>query len=207
LLKTIVLAAYMAGIAIAIWSRDLRSNNGVRVVLILTAVYFASMSVFNQKLAYYLIHILPFYISLLAISITWIWSRAPRWRPVVVVSVMSLIALEIGGILLRAETRSYIAPENAAIQFIRQHAKSGDRIVGSSALIYGLEFDPRLKDDPYLGLKSGRMPDVVVIEDLYHIQFDGWTIVRPEDMARIRKRLAEFQLAYHSGQYEVYLRR
>lgn len=205
LAKNYALMAYAAAVAGCLLTPSLRGRRSVRLLLTLLACYFAAMCVFNQKLSYYLVHIVPFYVAILAVWIGWIWENAPRLRRMVVLAVVALMAVETSGILIKAMTRAYQAPQRAAIAFLRAHAKPDDRIYGSAALIYGLDFDPRLRDDPYLGLKSGRLPDVVVVETLYRILYDGWAKERPGDMQRIRDRLQMYRLAYHDGDYEVYL--
>ena len=207
LLKTFSLAAYLGGIVVILFNRGLRRQKSVRLLLILTAVYFLSMCIFNQKLSYYMVHIVPFYVSLLAISITWLWDCLPRFRPVIAVVVLLLVSVDTGGLVMRAATRSYIRAERAALDFVRQHSRPDDRIIGSSALIYGMKFDPRLKDDPYLGLRSGTPPNMIVVEELYTIQFNAWSKERPRDMAQIRACLAQYQNAYHAEGYDVYLPR
>jgi hypothetical protein len=205
--KVYALTAYVGAVAACLATPSLRSLRSVRLLLTLLACYFAAMCVFNQKLSYYLIHILPLYIALLAVWINWIWTSAIRLRRVVVMAVAALMTIEVSGSLAKALTRSYQVPQRAAVAFIRSHARPDDRICGSAALIYEMDFDPRLRDDPFLGLKSGRLPDVVIIETLYHILYDAWSKERPVEMRAIRERLQIYQLAYHDGDYEVYLRR
>jgi hypothetical protein len=205
LAKAYALVAYFAAVAGCLLTPSLRSRRSVRILLTLLACYFAAMSVFNQKLAYYLVHILPLYIAALAVWIVWIWENAPKLRRVVVLAVVALVVIETSGILIKAVARSYQGPQRAAMAFVLAHAKPDDRICGSAALIYELHFDPRLRDDPYLGLRSGRLPDVVIVESLYHIQYDAWTKERPGDMRRIRGRLERYRLAYQDGDYQVYL--
>jgi len=117
------------------------------------------------------------------------------------------VAVDTGGILLKAWQRSYMAAQRPAIQFVLAHAGPGSRIVGTAALIYGLGFDARLRDDPYLGLKSGKKPDVIVVEPIYRDLYEGWQPQRPADMQHIYERLSHYTLAYRRNGYEVYLAR
>jgi hypothetical protein len=172
----------------------------------LLAVYFAAMSVFNQKLDYYLVHILPLYIAILAIWVSWLWNRHSRLRSLITTAVIALIALQTGGIVLKARERSRLASERAAIDFLRAHTGPSAKIVGTAALIYDMNFDDRLKDDMYLGLKSGRTPDAIVIEPLYQDTYAGWELQRPEDMRRIRARLSEYKQVYSREDYNIYFR-
>lgn len=204
-LKAVALAAYTVSIAAVLLTADLRRRAAVRLLLAVTALFFAIMLVFNQKLTYYLIHIVPFYIALVAVWAVWLWDAHRRLRPLVAIAVCGLIAVEAGGIFVRAATRSYLNEQRPAIDFVRAHTPSNGRIIGTAALIYELNFDPRLHDDPWLGIKTGRAPDVVVIEHLYDYCYEGWRDQRPADMQQVRQRLSTYRLAYDFGGYRIYL--
>jgi hypothetical protein len=57
-----------------------------------------------------------------------------------------------------------------------------------------------------VGLRGSPQPDIVIVESLYRDAYQAWEKERPEDMRRIRQRLAGYQLAYRQSEYEVYLR-
>jgi hypothetical protein len=185
---------------------ELRRRGWVRLLLALTAVFFVIMCVFNQKLSYYLVHIVPFYIALLAVWVVWLWDAHPRLRPLVSVALSGLIAVECAGIYIKSSRRSYLRDQRPVIDFVRANTRPGGRIDGTSALLYELGFDDRLRDDPYLGLKSGRAPDVIVIEQIYDEIYDGWRQQRPADMKMVQQTLSQYRLAYNTGGYRIYVR-
>jgi hypothetical protein len=206
LVKAFTLCAYVAAAAGCVTNSRLRRQPAVRLVLFLLAVYFVGMSVFNQKLSYYLVHIVPFYLALLAIGVTWLWTAHPAHRRAVAAGVLLLVGVEVGGILLKAYKRSYMATQRPAMAFLLAHTGPNDRIVGTAALIYELHFDPRLRDDPYLGLTSGREPDAIVIDPLYRGFYEGWQTRRPDAWKQTRERLSTYTLAYRNAAYDIYLR-
>lgn len=207
LMKLLALVVYLAAIAGALFQPGFRKQPSTRLVLLLVAVYFAALTIFNQKLTYYLIHILPWYIALTALYVVWLWERSPALRPALALAMIGLVGVETGGILLKAHSRSQIvAQEQAAIEFARAHARPQDRIVATAALIYGFGFDPRLRDDPRLGTTSGQTPDIIIIEPLYRDLYDSWKVVRAGEMRAIAERLAAYRLAFDSGACQVYLR-
>jgi hypothetical protein len=206
-MKLVSLAAYVAAIAGALFQPGFRQQPSTRLMLMLLAVYFAGLSLFNQKLAYYLIHIIPWYVALTALYAGWLWRHSRTPRAAVAMILIALVAVETGGILLRAHSRAQIvAEEQAAIDFARAHARAGDRIVGTAAFIYGFAFDPRLRDDAYLGIASGQAPDVVIIDPIYRDLYAGWKNQRADDMRKIDARLAGYKLAFDNGACQVYLR-
>ena len=207
LMKLVGLAAYLAAIAGALCQPGFRRQPATRLLLLLLAAYFAGLSIFNQKLTYYLIHILPWPIALTALYADWLWERFPRLHPALAVALVALVGVETGGILLKAHTRSRIvADEQAAIDFARAHARAGGRIVGSAALIYGFGFDTRLRDDARLGTTSGQTADLVIVDPIYRDLYDSWKSVRAGEMRLIAERLAGYRLAFDDGTCQVYVR-
>lgn len=205
-LKASALLAYLAGIAGVLASRELRRRPEARLMLLLVLVYFAEMSVFNQKLSYYLIHIIPFYAAVLALWLTWLWDRFPKLRLAVGAAVVLLIGVECAGIALRAFTRSYIPALRPAAEFVKSRTGPNDRIVATGALVYEFGFTDRLRDDMYVGLRSGRAPDVIVVENLYELTYAIWKDERREDMRRIRERIDSYELVYDHAGYKVYMK-
>jgi hypothetical protein len=116
------------------------------------------------------------------------------------------VAAECSGIVLRAMQRSYIPALRPAAEFVKSRTGPNDRIAGTAALVYEFGFTDRLRDDAYLGLRSGHLPDVIIIENLYEIAYSYWKDERPEDMRRIRERLASYQLVYDHNGYQVYVK-
>lgn len=207
LVKAYALAAYVAAVAGCLVNRRLRQTESTRLLLVLLAVYFCVMSVFNQKLSYYLIHIVPLYIALLAVWCVHLWNTHPRTRRYVAVGLVLLVSVETGGILLKARKRSYVATQSTMIRFLHAHSSRFARIVGSAALIYGLKFDPHLRDDNYLGTKSQRTPDVIIIGPLYRDLYEHyWDKERPAVMQKIDSRLSAYKLVFSNSNYRVYFR-
>ena len=204
LLKSFALLAYLGAVAGVIGNARLRRRPEIRLLLAMLALYFAFMSLFSQKLSFYLIHITPIYIALLAAWIAWTWAERPRLRAILALGVLALVGVEAGGILLKARTRSYMATQRPAVNFVLQHARPSDRIVGTAALLFELGFDPRLRDDPSLGLTNGHPPDIVVMEKLYKLQYWEWSTERPAEQQRIYDRLAQYRPAYQNPDYEIY---
>lgn len=207
LMKLVALAAYLTAITGALLQPGFRRQPSTRLLLLLLTVYFAALSVFNQKLTYYLVHILPWYIALTGLYAEWLWEHSPPLRPALTMAALLLVGVETGGILLKSYSRSQVvAQEQAAIDFTRAHAGPQDRIVASAALIYGFEFDTRLRDDARLGTTSGKMPDIIIVDPLYRDLYDSWKAVQAGEVMPITARLRGYRLAFDNGVCQVYLR-
>lgn len=204
LLKIFALFAYLASVAGCLIDSRLRRQPSTRLLLMLLAVYFCAMSVFNQKLSYYLIHILPFYIALLAVWCVHLWSVYPRARRLVAAALVVLVSVETAGIVMKAHKRTYATAQRATVQYVLANTAPGSHVVGSAALLYEMRFDPRLCDDFYLGVKSGHTPDAIVIDRVYRNLYLTLGQEHPADLEKVKERLAGYRLAYRNGDYEVY---
>ena len=206
-LKALVLLAYVAGVIGAVATPGLRKQRPVRGLLYLLLVYFLAMSVFSQKLSYYLVNIVPWYAALLGIWLNWLWNERKGLRPVLAVAAALIMAVDCSGIVIRALKRSYIAAQRDAVAFLVSHTKPTDRISGTAGLIYALHFDDRLREDKYLGLRGGEQPDAVVVDpDMWAVRYKAWETELPDDLRRVQERLQQYQLAYDRGGYKIYLR-
>lgn len=203
-LKALVLLSYLVAAGSAALNKRLRSEPGVRPLLLLLALYFAIQCVFNQKLDYYLVHIIWIYVALLAVFFDWLWQARRVTRPWIGVWVATLIAVQVGGICLKARLRSYHESESAAFQYIRQNYPHARLIFGSAANLFDMNFDPVLMDDPYLGARSGKWADLIIVETIYRDYLNGWKASRPDEAQRIEDRLSHYRLLYDHAGYQIY---
>ena len=203
--KAIALAFYAAGVLGVICTKALRVQRSVRLLLILWAAYGIGLMIFNQKLNYYLIHIVPFYIALLAVWGDYLWRMRPRLRGAIVVGAAVLAGADLSGILVKSIQRSYVSEQKAAVEAALQRLPKSGLLNASASLIYAVQFDPRLLDDPMFGLRNGRSPQVIVVEELYRYQFAGWAHDHPDIYRQVMDRLARYKLVYHTPGYEVYV--
>jgi hypothetical protein len=172
-LKLLILFAYVAALGLAIAMPALRRNPGYRLMLYLTGLRFFLMAWgVSWKLAYYLVHILPFYGFFLACVSCWLWqrSRAARW---VAASVLCLfLALQLSWSLYRiCVLQPYRKQYQPAMQFLKAEIAPQDLICGSAELGFAFGFDnPQIVDDLWVGRWSGKRPTILVIDKWYYYQ-------------------------------------
>jgi hypothetical protein len=202
-------AAYVVALVGSLSVREIRAHKGYRALLVLTALFFIIMTVLDgQKLAWYLIHIVPPYTALLAVWLGWCWRNrfAPRWS--LAAAVCGLLLLQVGGVLYRMKANSYGKSFSPAVAFLKGRADKTTFIMASADLDFGLGFDSRVLDDFRLGFDSGKRPDYIVVEEIYE---DNWTAVRashPEVYGHVRRLLAEeYRVIYDQSFYKIYARR
>jgi hypothetical protein len=79
--------------------------------------------------------------------------------------------------------------------------------MGSAAFLFDFDFDPRLLDDNYLGADSGKRADVILIEEVYRVNLEGWQTSRAEASSRIAAVLDGYSKVYEEGGFEVFFRK
>jgi hypothetical protein len=203
-MKMITLIAFLTGSIGCAATPELRRRPAVRTLLILWFVFQMFFTVLEGE-AYYLIYIVPVYASLLACFALWLWETKPTYRVPAAAAVGLVMIVGAGGSLLKIRQNPYRTGYASAVEFLRQHAKPGDTVVGSADLGYAIGF-ANLTDDYLLGMYSGRMSDYVVADDDYYgRKWNAWKSSRPRLAEVVERRLAtRYDLLYDQGSYRVF---
>jgi 4-amino-4-deoxy-L-arabinose transferase-like glycosyltransferase len=205
-LKALILMAYVVGVIGAFCTRRFRRHRGLRALLTMTAIYFVIMAVLDgQKLAWYLVHILPLYAALLALWLVDVWQRRwlPRWA--IAGAVGALLLLQVGGVAQRIRAREYQTTYAPAADFLKHRLQPSTLIMGSAEMGFALGFDEHLIDDSFLGYYSGKRPDFIVVDEIYATSFRGSRVERPAVYDHIDRLLSEqYKLVYDQALYRIY---
>jgi 4-amino-4-deoxy-L-arabinose transferase-like glycosyltransferase len=207
-LKLILFAAYFLGPLLVAATPALRTRRGIRALLFLAVSNFVIFGVFEgTKQAFYMVHLVPVQIALLAIWIADRWRDAPRWR----FAVAAGLAVVIGLHLMRITSfnmkdrmdREYVP----VTRFLKQSTSPNQMVMGPCELAFALGFDSNLVDDQWLGRFSGKSPDVIVVDDRYREMFEKMKIRRPEAYGHVTHLLdSVYTKRYDQGGYQVYVR-
>jgi hypothetical protein len=200
-LKGMVLAIYAGAVVIAIGSRKVRCSMAGRVLLCVIAVSFILMTyVAGNKMSYYLIHMTPLLAILTAVVLASVMSRGAWFRWAALYVAVSLIALQAAGVLYRIRQNTYRTQYLPAVSAIREHSKSGDLVMGSSAFFWTLRGERRIVDDFRLGYYSHVQPDLIVIGPFYRVleapaqgDFRGF----------LERALSSYHRVPFQGEYEI----
>jgi 4-amino-4-deoxy-L-arabinose transferase-like glycosyltransferase len=208
-LKLILFAAYFLAPVLVAITPGLRKRRGVRALLLLTISNFLIFGVFEgTKQTFYLVHLVPVQIGLLALWIAESWRGLPRWRP----AIAAVLALIVGLHVMKITSfnrkdrmdREYIP----VAQFLKQSTSPAQMVMGPCELAFALGFDSNLVDDQWLGKLSGKSPDVIVVDDRYREMFEKMKIHRPEMYEHVTHLLdSVYTKRYDQGGYQVYVRR
>ncbi len=96
-----------------------------------------------------------------------------------------------------------------AVRFLKENTSKSDLIIGSAELGFQLGFDTNLVDDFRLGLRSGKKPDVVVIDENRYAEWIPLLAQQEPDSYRsITQMLSqEFEPVYKERAYQIYIRK
>jgi hypothetical protein len=206
-LKAIVLAAYVAAALVLLGNRELRRNRGCQLLLGLTGLVFAIMTFFNEKLTCYLLNITPLYSAILAVAMLWLYRRGRVARAAAILSFAAVLTVQAGGLLLRSRLNLYARQFIPAAEFVKHRLHPGMTVVASADFGFGIGFD-QLTDDGTLGFYSHKLPDLIVVDEMYLDVFDGHRRQRPAIYRYVSRTLREdYTLIYDHEYYKVYERR
>ncbi|HEX4137087.1 MAG TPA: hypothetical protein VHY84_20925 [Bryobacteraceae bacterium] len=204
-LKGLVLLTYIAAL-IAVPATPLRRRRSVRLLMVMLALFFVIQATVNQKLGFYFVHIEPLYAALVGIAAAAMWPSLNRtWRLAFVAWFLLITGIQVGFTIEKARSLSTAASQYEIAQFLDSHARQARLIFGSACLIHSVGYDPRYLDDRYLGVRSGKHADVIIMADyLQSDLYDTLRQERPEDWNRISQRLGEYRLVLTRPGYHVY---
>ncbi len=208
-LKGLILLGYIVGLFGVIFTKSLRQNRNYRALLIMTAIYFVVMSLIDgQKLTPYLIHIVPFYLALLAIFINWLWERRTVPVPVLIAGIFFFLALQTGGMALRIRQNTYANFYQPAVNFLKQNADEKDIIMASSDFGFGLNFSDNLLDDGRFGFNTGKRPRFIVYDSGVESSWQSSKEFFPAFYEYLPRLLREeYKLFYENAGYKIYEKR
>ena len=208
-MKVLILAVYAAGMLGALCNRQIRRHAGYRTLMVTGGVTLLGMMAIDSESHYfYLVHFVLWLIAFTAITIVWYWDRrsVPRWALVAVLALVVLVQLATIG--RRLSQRAYSTVYLPTTDYLKQHAKSQDVVMGSAELAFELGFGRNLVDDPRLGYRSGKRPSFIVIDkNRYEEWIPQYEQRKPDTYRYIHDMMArEFHQVLDNPGYKVYAR-
>ena len=208
-MKLVSLAVYfLAPVAVAL-SRGLRLRRGVRALLWLAVSNFLIFGVFEgTKQNFYLVHVMPLYSALLALWAAETWSRRPHWKPFLAAGLAMFVGLQAMRIVSFNRKDRMHREYAPVVFFLKESVPPSRLIMGPCDLAFALGFDARLVDDYGLGYFSGKVPDVIVVDERYREVFARMQTRRPVLYRHMLHLLdSSYVKRYDQRGYQVYFRR
>jgi hypothetical protein len=186
----------------------IRRKTNVSVLLVLAAVYFVVLALLDgQKLAVYLIEIIPIFTVFLALFVTYVWRQQIVPRPFVILALIGFVMLQISGILFKIRENTYGNLYQPVIAVLTNNVDQQSRVMGSSALGFGLKFSNRLLNDARFGQKTGKRAEYIVVTEENLIDFaNAEKADRPLYEYVTRLFNDEYKLIYENRGYKIYAR-
>ncbi len=208
-LKVVALIAYIFGLVWVVSNRSSRSQIGTRTILWLFAIHMAFLTfVDGFKFYFYLIHVMFFFCTFLAIACYSLWQEAqiPKWMIASCLAVV--VSINVAGILLRIKADTYHKVYLPAVSWVEQNAANNDLVMGSMEFGFAYGFRPNFIDDMRWGYYSGKRPQILIVEESYKNDFEGWLESEPK-LGQYMKRLLndEYALRFENVGYKIYQRK
>jgi hypothetical protein len=206
-LKGVVLAIYIVSLVAAFADKSIRQHRGSRILLVLAAWNLVGLTMIDSfGTGWYLIHLVPFAIAVVAVLANSWWTSRRAPRAVIALTLGLLIAIQLTVSLSR------IAKNNrsdflAAADFLRDRLPSYKLVMASAEFGIPLQFDSRLIDDFRLGYRSGKRPDLIVMDTPRYWPWTG--LLREQDAGNyryIQNLLSSYRVVYNHGAYRMYER-
>ena len=206
-IKAAALVVYAIALLSLLRNRETRQNPGIRILLWLWAVYFLSMTFYeNTKDVKYAIHIVALYDALAAVWIVYWWPRGGVRRFAVAASAICLILTGLGGLLYTSLVKDdYHRAFLPAAMFLKQAAQPHDLILASSEFGFPLGFDRNIVDDHAFTYDSHKSPDFIVIGNGYRRALDHSRLAHPEVYKYFKDLLdRNYTLVYSHAGYDIF---
>jgi 4-amino-4-deoxy-L-arabinose transferase-like glycosyltransferase len=203
--RILLLLSYLAGALFALFTPSIRRAREYRVLGIMTVLSFITMAVIEgTRQRVYMVHTIPFLVVWVAVSIYWLWSRGKFGRPLAIAFATIFVLLHVAAIGYRVKLNPYAKQYMPVVEYIRPTARAGGFIIGPAPLRFGLGFDTNLVFDPDLGAVSGKVPDLIVLDDQSRLTMESEWATDPVRGAKARAVLERYHPVYSRGEYEIY---
>ena len=208
-LKIVFLALYVAGVVGSLLVREIRQTANYKLLLGLTFIYFIGLTIIDsQKAYYYLVHIVPFYLTMCALFISWCWTRPSLVGKAVALALSGIALLEVAGLAYRVKQNNYGKTFEPAMTFLRKTATPQSSIAANSGVALGLGFPANVLHDPALGYNTGKRFDYIVIDPEYARSVETSKDRDAKWYEYVTSLLAnEYQQVYENPSYTIYSRK
>jgi 4-amino-4-deoxy-L-arabinose transferase-like glycosyltransferase len=204
-LKSIALLGYAAGVIGCLAIPGIRKHPGYRVLILLSGIHFLFFTFYEgMKFNYYLVHLAPFYLCLLAVFVSYCWSVRPALRPLLACGVALMIGVGAGGALMRIRINEMRNSYDPAVAFLKQTASKDDVVFATCSFGFGYGFSPSLVDDDSFGYFSKRQARFIVMEEIYDDSMNLYRALHPKIYAHIMELMPGYHLVYDRADYRIY---
>lgn len=208
-IKILFLVLYVCGVLGSLTVREIRRTANYRILLVITLIYFLGLTIIDsQKKFYYLIHIVPFYLTMGALFIAWCWKRPNLFGKAAALALISIGLVEIGGLAYRIKRDNYRNNFQPAVAALKQNATDQASIAANPGMAFGMGFPENVLNDPLFGYYSKRRFDYIVVDPESANAIEATKGRNRPFYEYITRLLAvEYDRIYDHGNYAIYSRK
>ena len=211
-IKILFLVLYAAGVVGSLLIREIRRMANYRILLGMTLIYFIGLTILDsQKNYYYLIHIVPFYLTMCALFISWCWARPNVAGKIVALALCAIGLFEIAGLGFRIKQDRYRNSFQPAMAVLKQNATAQSSIVSNPGTALGLGFPENVFHDPLFGYNTKKKWDYIVIDPENAVSIES-SKDRDEQARLVHEHLMrllseEYDRIYDQNSYTIFARK
>ena len=211
-IKILFLVLYVFGVFGSLLVREVRRTANYKILLGMMLIYFLGLTIIDsQKNYYYLVHIVPFFLTMCALFISWCWARPNMFGRVLALALSAITVVEIGGLAYRMRRDNYRNSFQPAANFLKQNTTAQSSIAANPGVAFGLGFPENVLNDPLFGYNSKKKFDYIVIdpETAYSIDRSKDRDEHGQQVYEYTMRLLadEYSRIYDHRSYTIYSRK
>ena len=154
-IKILFLLLYVLGVLGSLLVREIRRTAHYKILLGMTLIYFIGLTLIDsQKNYYYLVHIVPFYLTMCALFISWCWARPNLFGKIAALALSAIGLVEIAGLAYRIKRNNYRNSFQPTVAVLKQNATAQSLILAGPGVALGLGFPDNVLQDPLFGYNS-----------------------------------------------------
>ena len=211
-IKILFLVLYAGGVFGSLLVRQIRRTTNYKLLLAVALIYFLGLTIIDsQKQYYYLVHIVPFYLTMCGLFITWCWTGRSMFGKALGLVLVVIAIVEIAGLAYRIRRDNYRNSFQPVAAFLRQNAMAQSSIAANPGVALGLGFPENVFNDPLYGYNSKKRFDYIVIDPESAFAIDRSKerneLGRQTYDYTMRLLADEYSLVYEHRSYAIYSRK
>ena len=200
-IKILFLLLYVFGVLGSLLVRQIRRTANYKLLLGMTVIYFLGLTIIDsQKQYYYLVHVVPFYLTMCGLFISWCWARPSMFGKALALALGAIALVEIAGLAYRMRRDNYRNSFQPAASFLKQNATAQSSIAANPGVAFGLGFPDNVLNDPLFGYNSKKRFDYIVIDPE-----TAYSIDRSKDRDQLGRQVYDYTMRLLAEEYsQVY---
>ena len=211
-IKILFLVLYVAGVFGSLFVHQIRRTANYKLLLGVTLIYFLGLTfIDSQKQYYYLVHIVPFYLTMCGLFISWCWARPNMFGKALASMLCAIAIVEVAGLAYRMRRDNYRNSFQPVANFLKQNATPQSSIAANPGVAFALGFPENVLSDPLFGYYSQKKFDYIVIDPE-----SAYTIDRSKERNELDRQTYDYTMrlladqysrVYDHGSYTIYSRK